>query len=147
MPLSRVETGPPGRRSRRRRTAQNAEGPGPVPVDWSAIDAQDLSAPALYINRELSWLEFNRRVLAQAQDPGHPLLERVKFLSIFSSNLDEFFMVRVAGIVGQVRAGDDTASRDGLRPSDQVAAIKLLVTDLSTGQLVSVVVLATVAVT
>ncbi len=93
-----------------------------------------LQAPDLYLNRELSWLEFNRRVLEEALDQRNPLLERVKFLSIFSSNLDEFFMVRVAGIVGQVRAGDDTASRDGLRPSEQVAAIKLLVTDLSTRQ-------------
>jgi polyphosphate kinase len=93
-----------------------------------------LQAPELYLNRELSWLEFNRRVLEEALDERNPLLERVKFLSIFSSNLDEFFMVRVAGIVGQVRAGDDTAGRDGLRPSEQIAAIKLLVTDLSTRQ-------------
>ena len=93
-----------------------------------------LQAPELYLNRELSWLEFNRRVLEEALDERNPLLERVKFLSIFSSNLDEFFMVRVAGIVGQVRAGDDTAGRDGMRPSEQVAAIKLLVSELSTRQ-------------
>lgn len=93
-----------------------------------------LQAPELYLNRELSWLEFNRRVLDEALDDRSPLLERVKFLSIFSSNLDGFFMVRVAGIVGQVRAGDDTAGRDGLRPSEEVAAIKLLVSDLSTRQ-------------
>jgi polyphosphate kinase len=96
--------------------------------------SSQFQAPELFLNRELSWLEFNRRVLEEAEDTRNPLLERVKFLSIFSSNLDEFFMVRVAGIVGQVRAGDDAAGRDGLRPSEQVAAIKLLVSDLSTRQ-------------
>jgi len=93
-----------------------------------------LQAPEFYLNRELSWLEFNQRVLEEARDTRNPLLERVKFLSIFSSNLDEFFMVRVAGIVGQVRAGDDSAAKDGMQPSEQVAAIKLLVSELSTRQ-------------
>ncbi|MEI2617023.1 MAG: polyphosphate kinase 1 [Thermomicrobiales bacterium] len=93
-----------------------------------------LRSPDLYLNRELSWLEFNRRVLEESLDERNPLLERVKFLAIFSSNLDEFFMIRVAGIVGQVRAGDDTAARDGLSPAEQLAAIKLLVTEMSVRQ-------------
>src|SRR6516164_8544379 len=64
-----------------------------------------LDDPSLYTNRELSWLQFNRRVLEEAQDPGVPLLERVKFLAIFSSNLDEFFMVRVGNLQRKVQAG------------------------------------------
>ncbi|HXG87412.1 MAG TPA: polyphosphate kinase 1 [Vicinamibacterales bacterium] len=94
-------------------------------VDWSAIDAGDLASPALYINRELSWLEFNQRVLAQAQDSFHPLLERVKFLSITASNLDEFFMVRVATILKKFRADIDDVSIDGLNTEQELAAIRL----------------------
>ena len=77
----------------------------------------------LYINRELSWLEFNRRVLEEAQDESVPLLERVKFLAIFSSNLDEFFMVRVARLQQRVTAGDKQSGPDGLTPTQTLAAI------------------------
>lgn len=79
--------------------------------------------PALYINRELSWLEFNERVLEEARDTRHPLLERVKFLSIVGSNLDEFFMIRVAGIQEQVRAGFVELSPDGMTPDQQLKSI------------------------
>src|SRR2546421_6504241 len=77
-----------------------------------------LSEPANFINRELSWLEFNRRVLEEAQDPTQPLIERVKFLTIFSSNLDEFFEIRVAGIKQQIKSETSDIGPDGLSPTD-----------------------------
>src|SRR5438552_16491481 len=76
------------------------------------------SAPENFINRELSWLEFNRRVLEEAQDPTQPLIERVKFLTIFSSNLDEFFEIRVAGIKQQIKSETSDIGPDGLSPTD-----------------------------
>ena len=83
-----------------------------------------------FVNRELSWLEFNRRVLEEAQDPSVALLERVKFLAIFSSNLDEFFMVRMAALKRRIRAGDETAGPDGLTPVQTVRAVAARVHEL-----------------
>jgi polyphosphate kinase len=86
----------------------------------------DLNDPALFINRELSLLEFQRRVLQEARDPINPLLERVKFLAILGSNLDEFFMVRVAGLRKQMDAGVVDLPPDGMTPAEQLAAIRKL---------------------
>jgi polyphosphate kinase len=84
---------------------------------------RDLYDPYLYVNREISWLQFNDRVLAMAADPGVPLLERLKYLAIYSSNLDEFFMVRVSGLRDQVEAGMVTRGSDGWTPSETLEAI------------------------
>src|SRR3954471_1801823 len=80
--------------------------------------------PKNFINRELSWLAFNQRVLEEAQDPTQPLIERVKFLTIFSSNLDEFFEIRVAGIKQQIESETSDVGPDGLTPTDTFNAIQ-----------------------
>jgi polyphosphate kinase len=87
--------------------------------------------PSLYLNRELSWLDFNERVLQLAEDTSRPLLERVKFCAIYSSNLDEFFMVRVAGVHDQVDAGIDVAGADGLPPTELLDRIGERVRELA----------------
>ena len=95
-------------------------------------DAPEPDAPSdRYLNRELSWLEFNARVLALAEDPATPTLERVKFLAIFSQNLDEFFQVRVAGLKDRIAAGVRSRTPDGRTASEQLELILARAGELS----------------
>jgi polyphosphate kinase len=105
--------------------------PASVPVAPSPPHPDDAS---LYINRELSWLEFNARVLAEADDPRVPLYERAKFLAIFASNLDEFFMVRVAGLQAQLSGDVEESTADGMTPMRQLAAISDRARELTAAQ-------------
>jgi len=93
--------------------------------------SRDLSDPAIYVNREFSWLDFNARVLALAADPSQPLLERCKFLSIFSSNLDEFFMVRVASVIDALEAGRTSSTPDQLPREEVLTGIRERVLELT----------------
>jgi polyphosphate kinase len=99
-----------------------------VPLPESVVP--NLDDPGLYFNREISWLEFNRRVLELTEDPEVPLLERLRFCSIYASNLDEFYMVRVAGLFDQLDAGIDARGPDGLRPGEQIDRIQRRVLEL-----------------
>src|SRR5262245_26182384 len=95
------------------------------------IEPAQLDSHELYTNRELSWVEFNERVLELAEDERTPLLERVKFLAIYASNQDEFYMVRVAGLHDQVDAGIDARGADGLSPQETIQRIAARARELS----------------
>src|SRR5688572_29319583 len=98
--------------------------PAPKLGDGLEVVDDPRTARTRFINRELSWLDFNERVLALAEDESQPLLERAKFLAIFSTNLDEFFQVRVAGLKDQLAAGLPAPTRDGMSPLDQLRSIR-----------------------
>jgi len=110
--------------------AEAEENSAIVPLTTEQSARERFGDPRNFINRELSWLEFNRRVLEEAQDPTQPLIERVKFLSIFSSNLDEFFEIRVAGIKQQIESETSDVAADGLSPTETFNQIQRLAHEL-----------------
>ena len=118
----------------RGKSATGDPAPQKIPARQAAPAAQppitDMDAPELYLNRELTWLEFNRRVLHMATKDSIPLLERVKFLAIVSSNLDEFFMKRIGGLKQQIAAGIRTPSVDGMTPLEQLRESHAVVRDI-----------------
>ncbi len=105
-----------------------------VLIEDEILSSEDLNDSRLYFNRELSWLEFNQRVLEQAKDENHPLLERVKFLAIVQTNMDEFFMVRVAALLKQMRSGSDNIAPDGMSVEEQLGAIRSRVQQMKQDQ-------------
>ncbi len=110
-------------------------GNGKIPATAATVQMAELAPDeSPYFNRELSWLQFNQRVLAEASNEQYPLLERLRFLSISGSNLDEFMMIRVAGLVGQAQRGIDRPSIDGRTPTQQLSAIREMLVELSSRQ-------------
>ena len=124
MDASRDATLVDRRRRRQPRSPQRPPRPALRIVEPPPLDPGDLKNPGLYINRELSWLEFNQRVLNQAFDTSHPLLERVKFLAITATNLDEFFMIRISTTQKNLREGIEDVAPDGLNTLEQLTAMR-----------------------